>query len=250
MEQSCNIRLKRNRILFIVFVFQLLCNIILIGYYLGHEKMNLLPASSGWIKNKYSSCMDGTVTEAGTKRADFQVADIKEWTTNTAQTKMAKRKPAGKDDTIFPQFFLPIELPIPQIVHQILWTDTLNFRNYLSILSVWKILKPYQIILYTRKSFKTKEFDYNDWFDKATSRIASLQVVKLDLFDNMKYSVAEEPVGARSDLLARSVLKETGGVYVNINTIINSNLWLQFNSTFHAGFADDSSIGFLALAQN
>ena len=53
---------------------------------------------------------------------------------------------------------IPLDISKPMIVHQILWSDTMTFRNYLSILSVWKMLKPYHIRLYVPKSFTQKEF--------------------------------------------------------------------------------------------
>ena len=164
--------------------------------------------------------------------------------TNSAEMSTTQTKAAGIGRQKLTTFLLPLELPIPMIVHQILWTESLTFRNYLSILSIWKVLNPYQIILYTRKSFKIKEFEYNDWFDKATFRIPTLQVVKLDRLDNLRYSLKNEVDGVRS------VLQEYGGLYVNLNTVLNANMWLKFNSTFHVGFANDSSIGYLAIARN
>ena len=59
----------------------------------------------------------------------------------------------------------------------------------------------------------------------------------------MKYSINDERNGALS------VLKETGGVYVNINTIMASSVWLQLNSPY-AGVAEDLSIGYLKMTQN
>ena len=139
---------------------------------------------------------------------------------------------------------LPIELPVPRVAHQILWTDTMTFRNYLSLLSVWKQLKPFVIKLYVRRHFHPKRFVYNDWFQKATDRISNLQVIQLDLLDVLNYSPVDESIGALS------VLKENGGIYVNMNTLVSSDLWLFLGKrTFYAGFTADLSISFIAMSQ-
>ena len=132
---------------------------------------------------------------------------------------------------------------IPKIVHMILWEETMVFRNYLSILSAIKNFNPHVIILHTRKTVTTQEYQYDNWFEKAKSEFAALQVVNLDLNDKITYSVTNE-MGA-----AFSVLKQTGGLYVNIDTVLNSDIWMQKHTSFQAGFNGNSSFAFLVISE-
>ena len=136
---------------------------------------------------------------------------------------------------------LPENSQIPRIVHQLLTTNMLTFRNYLSILSVHKLLRPYRIILYVHSSFTSKQYGYNRWFQKATSEIPFLEVV---------YSVEVDRIGKKLNIteelrFAASVLDKVGGVYINLNTVINLNHWIHGEATFQIGIYWNSSLGFM-----
>lgn len=152
------------------------------------------------------------------------------------------KRPAIKqwNDTL-PAF--PEESDIPRIVYQLLTTKTLTFRNYLSILSVHQLLRPYRIILYVHSSFTSKQYGYNRWFQKATSEIPRLEVIYSVKFDGLgkKINVTEEL------RFAASVLDQEGGVYVNLNTVINWNPWMNGKDTFQIRTNGNSSLGFISV---
>ena len=133
------------------------------------------------------------------------------------------------------------ELPVSRIVHTILWTDTMHFRNYLCLLSVSKFLRPYLIILYTKTSFKSRssQLSYNDWFEKAASRIPLLQVRKNEFLDTINYSPMKEAT------FALTVLRKIGGVFVNMNTIVNADLWLDQNQALQTQIGRQLGLGFV-----
>ena len=138
---------------------------------------------------------------------------------------------------------LPEESKVPRIVHQLLTSDTLTFRNYLSILSVKKLLQPYRIILCVPSSFEPKQYGYNMWFRKATAEIPNLEVVDSVDIDKLgdKLNVTEE-LG-----FAASLLDKVGGVYVNLNTIVNFNPWTSEKDAFQIGFHGNASLGFIFM---
>lgn len=141
---------------------------------------------------------------------------------------------------------LPLDLPIPQIVHQIVWRNTLTFRNYLSIISVYKHLRPYRMVIYVSKKFKQKEYDYNTWYQKAAQQIPYLEMSHLDQLGKGKgeYSVKEE-LG-----LISAVLGTFGGVYVNINAIMTRAIRQKIKHSFQAGLTNTSVIGFVMAANS
>ena len=237
MESFRSKHLNRTRVLLTLLIFQLICNILFVEHYFGHVNLNnLFYVSSRVVYNDINGDNTSLRRIGGWQTVDggcgYQAGTIK----------AEVRNETVRDGQQFIHGSLPLELPTPVLAHQILWSDSMTFRNYLSILSVWKTLKPYQIKLYIQKNFKFQEFVYDDWYQKAISRISTLQIVKLDLLDKTEYSKEDEIA------VVETVLKETGGIYVNINTILNSDLQSQLNSTFHADLADDLSISFLTLA--
>ena len=136
------------------------------------------------------------------------------------------------------------ETPTPRIVYQILYGNVFTFRNYLSILSVYKILKPYRILLYVPGEFKPEPLEYNMWFQKTADLIPYLEVIYhsgdigiLNGIRELRHIVATE-------------LNRTGGIYVNLNTVINIDIWKQADSNIRMGIAGNSSIGFVQVAQN
>ena len=138
---------------------------------------------------------------------------------------------------------LPEESTVPRIVHQLLTSDTLKFRNYLSILSVKKLLQPYRIILHVPNSFEPKQYGYNRWFQKAISKIPNLEAVDSVEADKLgdKLNVTEELQ------FAASLLDKVGGVYVNLNTVINFNPWTSGKDAFQIGFHGNASLGFIFM---
>ena len=242
---------NRSFVLF-VFLILLIVNVVFVRHYLGQVDLNNVFTMSTFYGHKNDNgfiCLNGkdfkpdTIGIEDKSRPDLDFGN--ETKKTLAVTRANQINMESLEETIqeFAKEPIPLDISIPMIVHQILWADTMTFRNYLSVLSVWKILKPYQIRLYVRKRFTQKEFVYNDWYQKAICRISSLQVFRPDFLNSMKYSINDERNGALS------VLKETGGVYVNINTIMASSVWLQLNSTY-AGVAEDLSIGYLTMTQN
>ena len=144
---------------------------------------------------------------------------------------------------------LPVDSKVPRIVHQIVWRNTFTFRNYLSIMSVYKNLNPYKIILYvSEKKFKIQEYEYNSWFRKASQQIPSIELSFLAPLDKSKRRYFFDEIG-----LISSVLSNFGGLYVNINTIMTGEIW-QKNSgeSFLAGLTRTNRtyfIGFIMAAQ-
>ena len=135
------------------------------------------------------------------------------------------------------------ETSTPRIVYQFLDGKTFTFRNYLSILSVYKILRPYRIILYVPDVFNPKPLGYNMWFQKAADMIPYLEVIKY-------YDEIGTFTGINELQHVSTVLSQTGGVYVNLNTIINGDLWKQANDNIRVGIAGNSSIGFIAVSKH
>ena len=130
------------------------------------------------------------------------------------------------------------ETATPRVVHQALSGETFTFRNYLSILSVNKILRPYRILLYVPDKFNPKPFEYNKWFQKAANAFPFLEVVHLETVDIFT-SVNEMR-------FITSVLDGVGGVYVNLNTVMNYDPWQRGNDGLQVGIAGKSMIGFVA----
>ena len=133
------------------------------------------------------------------------------------------------------------ETSTPRIVHQALSGEKFTFRNYLSVLSVYQILKPYRIILYVPDKFNPKLFEYNKWFQRAANMIPFLEVVHLEEIDIFT-SVNEMR-------FVSSVLDQVGGVYINLNTVMKYDPWLHGNDGFQIGIAGKSLIGFVAVTK-
>ena len=134
------------------------------------------------------------------------------------------------------------ETPTSRIVYQILNHSTFTFRNYLSVLSVFKILKPFRIILYVPDDFKPKPLEYNMWFHKAADIIPYLEV--------RRYTGETAILNDISELLfVSTVLNQTGGIFVNLDTIINKDVWKHANVNIRMGVAERSSIGFIEVAK-
>lgn len=169
--------------------------------------------------------------------ADNSEADLIHWIQKTRSVTCLSPTMLKNEEQQIP---IPAKTKIPRIVYMISWNNKLTFRNYLSLLSVAKILRPYTIELYTRYDLKQPPFDYNRWYEKAVSDIPNLQIIRISIFE---YNFADEPIPI-------STFKKTGGVYINLNTIVTSDIWRQMNQTFYAGIADDSSIQFMALTPN
>ena len=127
---------------------------------------------------------------------------------------------------------------IPRIVYQILNNTTLTFRNYLSILSVHKILKPYRIILYVPNEYKPRKLEYNAWLQKAADTIPYLEVERYSREFNASTGNGELQ-------FLSTVLKPRGGVYVNLNTIMISEI--SYN-TMQIGIANDAGVSFVGFA--
>ena len=227
MDRMC----KSKRIIFVPFMIQFVCNFLIIRHYFGQDISS--PRGESFVNLLGGTSNQCVNIEEDVSKTDNTSIALGEFSKTLEMRFFMSDEPAGSMER-------PVKLPVPRIVHQILWKDSMTFKNYLSVLSVWKILNPYQIILHIPESFKTKDYVYNDWLQKATSRISSLQVVKHDFLGSVK----TESEGALS------VLKETGGMYVNLNTIINSDLWLGLNGTFNVGLRVDSSLGYIAFATN
>ena len=138
------------------------------------------------------------------------------------------------------------ETSIPRIVYQILNDKKFTFRNYLSILSVYKVLRPYRIILYVPEDFRPRPLEYNMWFQKAMDTIPYLEV--------NTYTGEFGISGGIGELrFLSSVLGERGGVYVNLNTIILRDLWKKGDKDIQVGIidvADVSFVGFIAVNRN
>ena len=105
------------------------------------------------------------------------------------------------------------ETHTPRIVYQILNDNAFTFKNYLSILSVFKILTPYRVILFVHDEFKPKPLEYNMWFQKAADLIPYLEV--------RNYSREIGKLNGLRELrhIAATELSRTGGIYVNINSL-------------------------------
>ena len=136
------------------------------------------------------------------------------------------------------------ETHTPRLVYQILYGNVFTFRNYLSIMSVYKILEPYRIILYVPAEFKPKPEEYNMWFQKAADIIPYLET--------RKYSDDFGEVDGIRELrhIGATELRKTGGIYVNLNTIINTDLWKYRAGNIRVGMAGSSYLGFVQVARN
>lgn len=243
---------KRNwsKVLFIFLILQLICNILFLGQYLGHLDIRKFFAASSvnsYNTNKQFWCYNGTKYYKTLETPiGIGMDEMRKKTMLTAAQGDREKDQVDRDESDVFHMPLPIEFGVPLIVHQILWTNSMTFRNYLSILSVWKILKPYQIRLYVRTSFAAKSFVYDDWYQKSISRIPALQVEKPEFLDKVKDDISyTEEINN-----ALTVMKNIGGIYVNINTMMMGNVWLRLNGTFEVGMTGNMTIGYLALSQN
>ena len=136
------------------------------------------------------------------------------------------------------------ETHTPRIVYQILYGNEFTFRNYLSIISVFKILKPYRIILCVPVEFEPKPLEYNMWFQKASDIIPYLET--------RKYSGEFGEVDGIRELRHIGVeeLRKTGGIYVNLNTVVNKDLWKYTERHVQVDIAGSSAVGFVQVARN
>ena len=139
---------------------------------------------------------------------------------------------------------LPVKTAIPLIVHQVLFRNMLTFRNYLSILSVYKNLRPYRIIIYVNENFKLQKYDYNTWYQKAAFEIPCLEMTHLDELDK---GVRENNIRDEMELVL-TVLRKYGGIYVNINTIMTGDIKELLKHNFVAGLTNTYLAGFLMTA--
>ena len=132
------------------------------------------------------------------------------------------------------------ETSVPRIVYQILNDKKLTFRNYLSILSVYKVLRPYRIILYVPEKFKPRPLEYNMWFQKATDMIPYLEV--------RRYSGEIRISGGVAELhFLSTILNQNGGVYVNLNTVILWDVWKHPDKAIQIGIVDVAKLSFIGF---
>lgn len=155
--------------------------------------------------------------------ADKSEAELIHWIQKARSVTCLSPTMSKNEDHQIP---IPAETKIPRIVYMISWNNKLTFRNYLSLLSVARILRPYTIELYTRYDLKQPPFDYNKWFEKAVSDIPNLQIIGISIFETWRYNFADEPIPPIS------TFKKTGGVYINLNTIVTSDIWRQVRTCF------------------
>ena len=92
---------------------------------------------------------------------------------------------------------------------------------------MFKILEPYMIILCVLVEFKPKPLEYNMWFQKASGIIPYLET--------RKYSDEFGEVDGVRELrhIGAAELRKTGGIYVNLNTVVNKDLgqYTEINSS-------------------
>ncbi|KAL3877504.1 hypothetical protein ACJMK2_035203 [Sinanodonta woodiana] len=68
-------------------------------------------------------------------------------------------------------------LKIPNIVHVVFCEKKFKFKHYVSLFSVWKVLRPFRIIMHIQGSMISDRHGYSIWFKRANDLIPNIEPI-------------------------------------------------------------------------
>lgn len=118
---------------------------------------------------------------------------------------------------------------IPNVVHYVLCGDSFQFEDYLGVLSAWKVLRPFHIVIHLLDVPKIDPAGYNDWFYTLIRDIPNLVVKRCVDYIYNRNQCFEKRI---------KVVSENGGINVKTNVLFHSQLLIQRKYKYFIGFQE------------
>jgi GT2 family glycosyltransferase len=141
-----------------------------------------------------------------------------------------------EDKTFYSKIFNEIKnyeykSSIPKIVHLTFgfaYNAEFNFFNYLSIISIVNKIKPYKILFYYQNEI------HGEWWERAKKFVTLIKIKNANYFQNNQINHFAHV----SDIVRLEALRYSGGIYLDLDVIVNKSFDQILNHNFVMAIQD------------